>query len=845
MPAKMLGRTKTQAKKESGRGLFSRKNAPKADDSPSDSPEEKASLSPAQSRTSSGKDKERASDDNTQLFGLLANSLIPDPLPELPAWFHTDSDAWSASSPASIRSRYPMHNTAGPRWYRNHHLFPPQDNTPPSQFSPSFPPMPSAAERSQESTRVPGLSRTPSESPSPTPNSSQIRIMEPNGRVRTRKISQSENADLLDNSDPWGMQWHHESPYDIGLNQERGASPDAESPTEPRARRMSFNASTSRHKTVTPSPLSQSTSAIHLSVSDPTSAHIPRRLSKRRKPFVGIFGHQSQDNFHAHPKAASAPPDGTSFTDDVQQKMLRRKSTGPPIAASASMASLHPDSSVREKHSSFMGRLARRFSVMRKQDPVAIKVDSPTDSAPAEARKSIVNGTKRVPAPSIDGEGELRPRASTSISFEGAPAPGRLTIANPDEGMSLTESPAAVEAALPPVEAPQSEVHASALQESSPTPETPIAPTLSADMPAPAPPMSPLPPPTVLANFDHSLPPTPTTTARPLSTSTDAPSQSANTTSYAASVSGLTSGFTNYDPSSTSLIPDDAALARASMVANPPTPHLTPLVIFPSQSNSSAFVVQPTAQESSKHRDGSPTKAKESSHRKSPSTTRRRETETFKLVRSPSGSVRSPNGDVITGMGEQWEVVESADSPKRSRKKESSKSKERDGEEVAEPRAHRRQRSTNEPPAVDRTPSAARSTRTPSVDTARRRPTSDFQNSAELNAMRAKDAWEMDRLWKARSMAIGPDGAAVVQTPPTIVDGSVVSDGQTAGSIPSALDLHRATSAPQPTQHGSNHTFYAIQPAAVPPPPAGLPFVLRPHSVPYQRPQFRPSFSHA
>ncbi|EED77521.1 predicted protein, partial [Postia placenta Mad-698-R] len=522
---------------------------------------------------------------------------------------------------------------------------------------------------------------------------------------------------------------------------------------------------------------------------------------------------------------------------------------------------------------------------MRKQDPVAIKVDSPTDSAPTEARKSIVNGTKRVPAPSIDGEGELRPRASTSISFEGAPAPGRLTIANPDEGMSLTESPAAVEAALPPVEAPQSEVHASAPQESSPTPETPIAPTLSADVPAPAPPMSPLPPPTMLANFDHSLPPTPTTTARPLSTSTDAPSQSANTTSYAASVSGLTSGFTNYDPSSTSLIPDDAALARASMVANPPTPHLTPLVIFPSQSNSSASVVQPAVQESSKHRDGSPTKAKESSHRKSPSTTRRRETETFKLVRSPSGSVRSPNGDVITGMGEQWEVVESADSPKRSRKKESSKSKERDGEEAAEPRAHRRQRSTNEPPAVDRTPSAARSTRTPSVDTARRaygvdavpssssyghgrqhresepdtkpahrahherhmsvpgRPTSDFQNSAELNAMRAKDAWEMDRLWKARSMAIGPDGAAVVQTPPTIVDGSVVSDGQTAGSIPSALDLHRATSAPQPTQHGSNHTFYAIQPAAVPPPPVIYSSVPPPTSSPPRRRQVSRSFS--
>lgn len=45
-----------------------------------------------------------------------------------------------------------------------------------------------------------------------------------------------------------------------------------------------------RHKTVTPSPLSQSTSAVHLHAIDPTQIQLPRRLSKRRKPFNGLFG---------------------------------------------------------------------------------------------------------------------------------------------------------------------------------------------------------------------------------------------------------------------------------------------------------------------------------------------------------------------------------------------------------------------------------------------------------------------------------------------------------------------------------------------------------------------------
>lgn len=52
--------------------------------------------------------------------------------------------------------------------------------------------------------------------------------MDPGGRVRTRKISQTDNVDMWDATDPTGQNWHHESPYDIGGMGERNGSPDGE-----------------------------------------------------------------------------------------------------------------------------------------------------------------------------------------------------------------------------------------------------------------------------------------------------------------------------------------------------------------------------------------------------------------------------------------------------------------------------------------------------------------------------------------------------------------------------------------------------------------------------------------
>ena len=150
-------------------------------------------------------------------------SIIPESLKELPSWYHTEGE-WAAASALQFRARYPIHNQVGPHFYKNVHLLPP--TRPSSVFSPSFPPM------STEPTSAPVVasSHSPSGSPLPTPSSSQTRIVDPSGKVRTRKLSNTahDNVDLLDGSDPYGTNWHHESPYDgLGLGNDRNAvSPD-------------------------------------------------------------------------------------------------------------------------------------------------------------------------------------------------------------------------------------------------------------------------------------------------------------------------------------------------------------------------------------------------------------------------------------------------------------------------------------------------------------------------------------------------------------------------------------------------------------------------------------------
>ncbi|KAI0080342.1 hypothetical protein K474DRAFT_1638045, partial [Panus rudis PR-1116 ss-1] len=205
--------------------------------------------------------------------------------------------------------------------------------------------MAASIDRTQE--KHPGPSRTPSGSPLPTPSSSQTRIHDV--RIRTRKISQTahDTVDLLDITDPWGTNWHHHSPYDVGQNHDK-ASPDAEV-LVPRPRRMSATTGGSRHKTVTPSPLSQSTSAVHLAI-DPSTIQLPRKLSKNRKTFQGLFTGDAQ---RSHPpRHASEPP---TPMEQSNHKFLKRGSTVSPTSVSS------PPSLVdkKEKRGSILGRLVK------------------------------------------------------------------------------------------------------------------------------------------------------------------------------------------------------------------------------------------------------------------------------------------------------------------------------------------------------------------------------------------------------------------------------------------------------------------------------------------------------
>lgn len=232
------------------------------------------------------------SDENYDTVSPMASrSLIPDALPQSPGILGNMED-WSVGS---FRIKYPLHNPNGPRWYKNMHLLRPSVR-PSSYFSPAFPPMSYAHEASIDPTRIAGPSRAPSASPAATPNSSQSRIVDPTGRPR--KNSQTDNVDMLDVSDPWGQNWHHRSPYDLGYsNNSAPATPDSEQPPPGPTSRPRRQSTISPPKPrLAPSPLSQSTSAIHLQTlpndmaKGVSSFRVMRKLSKQRKPVAdGTF----------------------------------------------------------------------------------------------------------------------------------------------------------------------------------------------------------------------------------------------------------------------------------------------------------------------------------------------------------------------------------------------------------------------------------------------------------------------------------------------------------------------------------------------------------------------------
>lgn len=320
------------------------------------------------------------------------------------------------------------------------------------------------------------------------------------------------------------------------------------------------------------------------------------------------------------------------------------------------------------------------------------------------------------------------------------------------------------------------------------------------------------------------------------------------------------------------------------MFVNPPTPYTTPLVI----PNTVVEVPEPSP---SKRADRSPTKPrdKEGTVRSKASIgSQSRQTETFKLIRSPSGNIKQA-GDVIMGMGEQWEVVGAPDQASSSAKKSRSKDKERSSPSEPEPARrhesrrrdqsaegtdarHKRHgstdareksspvdtmRSTQTPIVPERVTSTKSSRRNSTLKKPRRedsraskasspvppappapvtsgherhgsfhastRPNSELHSAADYASMKAKEAWEMERLWKARSMAYGPDGMPVVSTPATIGSDSrpstfISTELQRVRSIPSVTgvaEAQHAASLPSPNQmHGSSHTYVVVHQGA-------------------------------
>ena len=210
----ILERKLSQKHSGSGKSFWSRRSfrrsttAPPVHPTPSDIPRNTSNVD------LQGQSEGSFNDDHHSVAPQLNSSRsVLSETGEREAWF--DSDAWARVPIPGVKAHYKLHNPLGPRWYRNHHLIPPHQTRPgarpPTFFSPSFPAIGTSSSPDHDDG---GPSRTPSHSPLPTPTSSQTRVQD-GGKGRSRKISQTDAVDLLDVTDPWGTNWHHQSPYEI------------------------------------------------------------------------------------------------------------------------------------------------------------------------------------------------------------------------------------------------------------------------------------------------------------------------------------------------------------------------------------------------------------------------------------------------------------------------------------------------------------------------------------------------------------------------------------------------------------------------------------------------------
>lgn len=234
----------------------------------------------------------------------------------------------------------------------------------------------------------------------------------------------------------------------------------------------------SRRKTVTPSPLSQSTSAVHLQPPDAGGIHLPRKLSKRRTPALGsIFGNQANTQDR---NAVSLP---ATPVERIPLSQLSKIPDGPdqPKRMSSVPVAGPEVTMKKEKRGSVLGRLAKKFSLIRKppQDRERKSDDwqhvSPEDTKGRGSSGFVMTGrqgspeksptdlTKRVPPPLFGGSGaanhsepanDAEADRASSVSLDAPFSMGRLTIANPDVPGSENTTPVQQEAPLPPEKTP-------------------------------------------------------------------------------------------------------------------------------------------------------------------------------------------------------------------------------------------------------------------------------------------------------------------------------------------------------------------------------------------------------
>ena len=766
--------------------------------------------------------------------------------------------------------------------------------------------------------------------------------------------------------------------------------PNQQNGIPPRARRASSSAGIGRHKTVAPSPLSQSTSAVHLQSHhvpslDPSTIGVPRRLSKRRKPFQGLFG----DGTQSQPQSTTSPAIDDPLT--LKKQSSKRSSTNgsrPSFSAYRPLVrsqTTQGPAEKREKRGSILGRLVRKFSSVRKSDSIpsanriSFQPERHSQSQPSESvsRKSVRMSTSspeknrqskatvtsstatepETPADSSVSRKNARlaeTRSSISVDIEAPMTLGKLTIANPDAPSAAT-TPAKTEEPLPVNDTDAVSQHTlrptlGSPRSPQPAPEPPREPTPSPprresqirnsipqvqvqpdpepepekeddDVPPPVPSKSPffrrLHLASIPAESVLSLPgiiPTIPTEGTP--SITDSPLEerlephplpmSPNPPAVHLRQQSPSPPIPTFPPTRAPLpaytreLANDSPLSRASLYVNPGTPYVASSAVT-SQSRTAEIVrAQP---------------AESSQRLKSSTTSKSRETETFRLVRSYSG----PDPDrqqTFLADGAHWEVEhtdqkkrdvngssrssrpkppsretngeerhhakrestddrhhkrestddrhhrrESTDdrhhkresTDERSQRKETTEdrhhrresrrpegARERDRDRDREDRKSRREKSSRDSylrqeskekqRSSQVTPTSSSSsvpTRTSVIETHRRsdyvnpkrrstvssqqsfprehdherkasvssRPTSEVPSTQMMNDVRAKEAWEMDRIWKGRSMSINQEGSNVIASP--------MSSG---GDLDRHEDLyhHSAT-------HGSSRTYFVVQ----------------------------------